>query len=120
MTSLLWDQHTCLPLRIDTDVRSLTRYKRRCGTFVSVKAGYSPHSFGDVIALLRHYRAAVAAQPEMELADNLNDVDRITNSGRIALVFDLEDSGPLDDELSNLATLASLGVRTLLAHLQPR
>lgn len=114
MTSLLWDQHTCLPLRTDTDVRPLTRYKRRSGTFLSVNAGYSPHTFADVIALLRHYRAAVAAQPEMELADNLNDVDRITNFGRIAVVFDLEDSGPLDDELSNLATLAGLGVRTLL------
>ena len=30
------------------------------------------------------------------------------------MTFDLEDSPPLDDELDNLATLASLGVRTLL------
>lgn len=114
MTSLLWDQHTCLQLQADADIRPLIRYKRRGGTFLSINAGYSPHSFDDVIALLRHYRSAVSAHPDMELADNLDEVNTITSSGRIAVVFDLEDSGPLDNELDNLATLASLGVRTLL------
>jgi len=28
MTSLLWDQHACLPLQTDTDVDPLTRYQR--------------------------------------------------------------------------------------------
>lgn len=114
MTSLLWDQHTCLPLRTDTEVDPLTRYKRRAGAFVSVNAGYSPHTLNDTISLLRHYRAAVAAHPDLELADNLDDVDAITRAGRIAVVFDLEDSGPLDGDLSNLATFVGLGVRTLL------
>ncbi|SPM30703.1 dipeptidase [Mycobacterium terramassiliense] len=114
MTSLLWDQHTCLPLQTDTDVDPLTRYRRPAGALVSVNAGYSPHSFDDTIALLRHYRSAVDAHPQLELADSLDDVDAITRGGRIAVVFDLEDSGPLDDDLHNLATLAALGVRTML------
>ena len=114
MTSLLWDQHTCLPLRTDTDVDPLTRYKRRAGAFVSVNAGYSPHTHNDTTSLLRHYRAAVAAHPDLELADNLDDVDAITRAGRIAVVFDLEDSGPLDGDLNNLTTFVGLGVRTLL------
>lgn len=114
MTSLLWDQHTCLPLRTDTDVDPLTRYGRRAGAFVSVNAGYSPHALDDTLALLQHYRTAVKAHPDMELADNLDDVDAITRAGRIAVAFDLEDSGPLDGDLDNLATFAGLGVRTLL------
>lgn len=114
MKSLLWDQHTCLPLRTDTEIDPLTRYRRRGGAIVSVNAGYSPHTFNDTIALLRHYRAAVDAHPDLELATNVGDVAAITRAGCIAVVFDLEDSRPLDDDLDNLATLANLGVRTLL------
>jgi membrane dipeptidase len=114
MTSLLWDQHTCLPLRSGTEVDPLLRYQRRGGAIVSVNAGYSPHSFNDTMALLGHYRAAVDAHPNLEPASSVDDVTAITGAGRIAVVFDLEDSGPLNDDLANLATLASLGVRTLL------
>lgn len=113
-TSFLWDQHTCLPLRTDTDVDQLACYQHRAGAFVSVNAGYSPHRFNDTKALLRHYRAAVDAHPDLELAASIDDVTAITRAGRIAVAFDLEDSRPLDDNLDNLWTLADLGVRTLL------
>lgn len=81
---------------------------------MSINAGYSPHSFADTVSLLRHYRAAVAAHPAMELAPGIGDVEAIVRAGRIAVVFDLEDSHPLDDNLDNLPALAALGVRTLL------
>lgn len=111
---ILWDQHTCLPLQAEAEVGLLTRYRRRGGAFVSVNAGYSPHSFGDTAALLRHFRSAVAAHPDLELAGTVDDVTSIAGEDRIAVVFDLEDSRPLDDDLDNLAVLAGLGVRTLL------
>lgn len=114
MTSLLWDQHTCLPLQPDADVGPLARYLRGGGALISVNAGYSPHSFSDTMALLAQFRNAVDAHPDMELAADCDDVAAITDAGRIAVVFDLEDSRPLDDDLDNLATLADLGVRTLL------
>jgi membrane dipeptidase len=114
MTPLLWDQHTCLPPQTDTSVVPLTRYQRNGAAFVSVNAGYSPHSFHDTMALLRHYRAAIDAHPDLGLAASVDDVLAITREGRIAVVFDLEDSRPLDGDLGNLATLAGLGVRTLL------
>jgi membrane dipeptidase len=114
MASLVWDQHTCLPLQTDTSVDPLTRYQRDGGAFVSVNAGYSPHTFNDSMALLRHYRAAVEAHPDLQLAASVDDVAAITQAGRIAVVFDLEDARPVDDDLGNLAALADLGVRTLL------
>jgi membrane dipeptidase len=114
MASLLWDQHTCLPLQTDTSVDPLTRYQRAGGAFVSVNAGYSPHSFDDSVALLRHYRAAVDAHPDLQLAASVDDVAAITQAGGIAVVFDLEDARPVDGDLGNLAALADLGVRTLL------
>ena len=114
MTSLLWDQHLCLPLQSDTDVSPLNRYQRAGGALVSVNAGYSPHSLQDTLAFLRRYRGAVDAQPGLALAATVDDVATITNSGNVAVVFDLEDSRPLDDDLDNLRVLAELGVRTLL------
>jgi membrane dipeptidase len=112
--SLLWDQHTCLALKTDAEVDPLTRYRRGGGAFLSVNAGYAPHTFNDAVALLRHYRAAVDAHPDLELAANLTDVEAISRAGRIAVAFDLEDSAPLDGDLNNLASLMGLGVRTLL------
>jgi membrane dipeptidase len=114
MTTLLWDQHTCLPLKTDADIDPLTRYQRGAGTLLSVNAGYSPHSFSDTVALLRHYRDAIAGHPDLVLAATIGDVDAATVAGRIAVVFDLEDSRPLDDDLENVRRLADLGVRTLL------
>jgi membrane dipeptidase len=114
MTALLWDQHTCLPLHTDTDVEVLTCYRRAGGALVSVNAGYRPHSFDDTMALLEHYRAAVGAHPDLELAATIDDVTAITRNDRIAVVFDLEDAAPLDDNLDNLVILADCGVRSLL------
>lgn len=108
------DQHTCLPLQVDAEVDPLTRYRRRGGALASVNAGYSPHSFNDTMALLRRYHAAINAHPDLELATSVDDIAAITRADRIAVVFDLEDSRPLDDNLDNLATLADLGVRTLV------
>ncbi|WP_293003842.1 membrane dipeptidase [Mycobacterium sp.] len=114
MTSLLWDQHLCLPLQTGTDVAPLARYQRDGGAFVSVNAGYSPHCLDETLALLQHYRSAIEGHPDLELAATVGDVLAIAGNGRIAVVFDLEDSRPLDDDLNNLALLADLGVRTLL------
>ncbi|MCV7383031.1 dipeptidase [Mycolicibacter longobardus] len=114
MSTLLWDQHTCLPLQDGTDVAPLTRYQHAGGALLSVNAGYSPQRFADTMALLRHYRRAIDAHPDLAVAAGLDDVDAITGAGGIAVVFDLEDSNPLDDDLGNLAVLAEHGVRTLL------
>ncbi|MCV7103739.1 dipeptidase [Mycobacterium palustre] len=114
MALLLWDQHTCLPLQAGAAVEPLTRYRRDGGALVSINAGYAPHAFGDAVTLLRHYRAAVDDHPQLELAASLDDVDAITRADRIAVVFDLEDSAPLDGDLDNLGPLRALGVRTLL------
>lgn len=114
MSTLLWDQHTCLPLREGTDVAPLARYQHTGGAVLSVNAGYSPQRFADTMALLRHFHRAIDAHPGLAVAAGLTDVETITAAGGIAVVFDLEDANPLDDDLDNLAVLVELGVRTLL------
>ncbi len=114
MTPLLWDQHACLPLPLDADISELTRYQRPSGAFVSVNAGYAPHSFADASALLNHFRHAIDAHPDLVLAGAAEDVPTIAHSGRIAVAFDLEDSRPLEGDLDNVPVFVDLGVRTML------
>ncbi|BBY33759.1 membrane dipeptidase [Mycolicibacter minnesotensis] len=114
MSTLLWDQHTCLPLQVGAEVTPLTRYQHPGGVLLSVNAGYAPQGFADSLALLQHFRRAIEAHPDLAVAATVADVDAITGAGGIAVVFDLEDSNPLDDDLANLAVLAEHGVRTLL------
>jgi membrane dipeptidase len=111
---LLWEQHCNLPLTVDADAGELGRYARPGGAFVSVNVGYAPHSFADVLELLTAYRAGVARDPRLVLAAGSADIDRAADDDRIAVAFDLEDSGPLEGDLSRLYQLAGLGVRTLL------
>lgn len=90
-SSLLWDQHLCLPLETGTDVAPLTRYQRNGGAFVSVNAGYSPHCLDETVALLCYYRGAIDDHPDLRLAATADDVAAVAGSGGIAVVFDLED-----------------------------
>lgn len=112
--TLIWDQHACLPLQPDAAVDPLLRFPNAQPTYVSVNVGYSPQSFDDSSKLLSHFRSEIDRTDGLALAPTVADVDAISTSGQIAIGFDLEDSGPLDGDLANVARLFDLGVRTML------
>lgn len=110
----VWDQHACLPLQTDADVGELRRYRRPAGGLVSGNVGYAPHCRSDSIALLAAYRAAIDERPELTVAAGSGEVDAAIADGKVAVIFDLEDSAPLDGRLDAVADYVALGVRTLL------
>ncbi len=110
---MLWDQHTCLEVSISADVQELARYTRPGGALLSVNVGYSSHSLTDTLRTAAHFTAQISGIPGLERAVRLEDVDRIVAGGHLAIVFDLEDAGPLDGNLENLTLLHDAGVRTL-------
>jgi membrane dipeptidase len=113
----LWDQHVCLPLVVGTSIDPLARFARPAGAVVSVNVGYAPHRFADVVALLASFRGQIAIDPRFRLVVSSADVQaclQIREIGEIGVVFDLEDSGPLDGDLDNLDVLRGLGVRSLV------
>jgi membrane dipeptidase len=109
MTALLWDQHTCLPLRPNADISALARYRRPGETFVSVNVGYAPQRLADVLELVERFRQAVQDHPALVLAEAGDFPD-----DAIAVAFDLEDCAPLEGDLANVTRLAELGIRTML------
>ncbi|QIS06565.1 membrane dipeptidase [Nocardia brasiliensis] len=109
MPHFLWEQHCCLPLLPSARIADLTRYP--LGSYLSVNVGYSAQSNADSLALLRQFRAAAAADERFRLVGKHSDIG---HPETLALAFDLEDSGPLDGDLDNVALFYELGVRSLL------
>ena len=112
--SLLWEQHCCLPLVPHADVGELARYQRPGGAYVSVNVGYAPHAADDVLTLLRAWRQRIRSDDRLALTPTMMDIDAAVAEGRVAVGFDLEDSGPLEGDLRRVAEFHELGVRTLL------
>ena len=81
---------------------------------VSVNVGYEPQRFADVSALLESFRAQIHADPRFRLCATSDDIEACFEIGGIGVVFDLEDSGPLDGDLDNLGVFRRLGVRSLV------
>ncbi|WP_328474973.1 dipeptidase [Actinoplanes sp. NBC_00393] len=112
--SFLWEQHCCLPLSRQADLGELARYQQPAGSYVSVNVGYAPHGYDEVIALLAHWRPRIAADDRFVLTHDIGDLDTARDTGRVAVAFDLEDSGPLDGRLDRVREFYDLGVRTML------
>ncbi|NEW39593.1 membrane dipeptidase [Nocardia cyriacigeorgica] len=109
MPPFLWEQHSCLPLLPTADITELARYP--LGSYLSVNVGYSPQSSADSLALLHKFRDDALADGRFRL---VTKVSEIGDPDTIALAFDLEDAGPLDGDLDNVARFRDLGVRSLL------
>lgn len=110
----LWDQHVCLPLLVGTSIDPLYRFAQPAGSMVSVNVGYEPQTFGDVVALLRALRGQISVDERFRLCPTSEDVEACFEIGGLGVVFDLEDSGPLDGDLDNLELFHDLGVRSLV------
>src|SRR2546426_492901 len=111
---LMWEQHCCLPLSAQADLGELARYARPGGSYVSANVGYAPHSAADVLGLLAVFRQRVTSDQTYALAATTADIEQAHRSDRVAVAFDLEDSGPLEGDLSRVRQFYDLGVRTLL------
>ncbi|OZD15301.1 membrane dipeptidase [Rhodococcus sp. 06-156-3C] len=109
---ILWEQHCCLPLvsassdGTGADIAEVARYP--LGSYVSVNVGFSPHSFAVATALAEDFRRKALSDGRFRMVDEVPDGNLIT------LAFDLEDSGPLEGDLDNVAHFHRLGVRSML------
>lgn len=111
---LMWDQHSCVALSVDADLAELSRYGDAGGGFISLNAGYAPHTFTDADRLLTAFRHQIERLPGLSTVHTVEDIDAEVAAGRFAIAFDLEDSRPLDDDLGNVHRFVERGVRTML------
>ncbi len=114
--ALIWDQHTCLPLRPDASaVDGLDLHLRSGADFVSVNVGFDAISPLDTVKVLSAFRKGVLQRPDrFQLVRTAADVEAARRAGRLAVSFDLEGTEPLDGCLEMVETYYELGVRTML------
>lgn len=108
----LWEQHCCLPLHRRADITELACYP--AGSYLSINIGYAPQSKAESTGLAEYFRRTAVADGRFRLVAAHDDLAAARAQERIALAFDLEDSGPLDGDLANVEHFHALGVRSLL------
>ena len=117
-SSLVWDNHGCMPVGRPHDTSflpQLQRYRDAGVGVVMLNIG-----FGDMGALehlrtlasLRHW--LLARPQDYVLIDSVDDIARAQASGRLAVGFDIEGANAIGDQLSLIQLYLDLGVRWML------
>ena len=112
--ALVWDAHSCLPLKPDADIALLGRHKAAGVDFVSVNVGMDMTPASDVLAILDGFRASVLAHgDDFALAGTVAEIRRAKRQGRMAIAFDLEGALPLQGDIAMIRHYHDLGVRQI-------
>jgi membrane dipeptidase len=112
--SIVWDAHSCLPMRPDADLSQLARHKAAGLDYVSISVGVDMTPFDQIIRTLAHFRSQIRQRSDLyELACTIEDIKNAKDSGKLALSFDLEGSLPLLGDPAMVHFYHDLGVRQI-------
>lgn len=116
--SLVWDNHTCMPLRPGDHsfLDQLQRAKAVGVNVIALNVGFGPQTLEAHLRMVAFFRQWLAQHSDQYLlAHNLKDIDRARSEGRLAVFFDIEGMVPLDQGDDGLvAMLRELGVGWML------
>ncbi len=111
---IVWDNHTCLPLRPhDERFLPLLERARKSGvTVVGVNVGFGEQTIEQHVRMLAHFRNWIGQHSDEYLPVRIaGDVLRAKESGRLGVFFDIEGAGAIGDQLSLIRLYYDLGVR---------
>jgi membrane dipeptidase len=114
--SIVWDNHVCLPLRMDESFLSrLERYKHAGVNVISINVGFADTPWVDHVRVISLMRQWIARRPDAySLISKVSDVLHCKSEGKLGVVFDIEGMFPVQDELNMIQTFYELGVRWML------
>lgn len=115
-SSIVWDNHSCMPLRANDDfLPQLDRCRAVGQTAITLNIGFDITSVEQDIRTIAHFRDFVARHPDKYLLLNRpEDVEEAKRSGRLAVGFDIEGGLALGGQLSMVRFYYDLGVRWML------
>ena len=115
-STVVWDNHGCLPLRADAHfLPQLKRYREAGVRVVSLNVGFADMPWAEHVRILSFMRRWIALQPDTyHLLSTVEDVRRCKTEGKLGIVFDIEGMYPVQDDLSLVQTFYELGVRWML------
>lgn len=112
--ALVWDAHSCLPLKTGIDLSPLSRHKKAGIDYVSINVGMDFNPWTDCIRVLAYFRSWIRQHSdEFMLVNAIDDVRHAKSLGKLGITFDLEGSVMLDQDLDMLGLFHDLGVRQI-------
>ncbi len=114
---LVWDNHACMPLRPLDDgfLPQLERARNAGVDVITLNIGFGPQPVEDHLRMLAHFRAWLKSNEDKYLlGETVSDIERAKSEGRLAVFFDIEGAGGIDDQLSLVQLYYDLGVRWML------
>lgn len=114
---IVWDNHTCLPLRPDDErfLPQLERFRKAGVTVVSINVGFGEQEIEPHIRMLGHFRHWLSTRPrDYLLVQSVDDIQRAKDSGRLGVFFDIEGTNAVAGQLSLVQLYYDLGVRWML------
>lgn len=111
--ALVWDNHACMPHRIEAGWMERLEAHRAAGVnVVSLNLGDADVSWEVQMAMARHFTDWVEARPETYvMGHSLAEIADAQASGQVAVVFDVEGGKALDGDLSLITRYHALGVK---------
>lgn len=116
-SSLVWDNHGCMPLRpFDEDFLPQLELYRSSGVDVAMlNIGFGEQGVEEPVRMLAHFRRWIAAHGDRYLLiETVDDIRRAGETGRLAIAFDIEGANAIADQLSLISLYYDLGVRWML------
>ena len=113
--ALVWDNHAGFEPEPDEDLTALERWRGAGVDYLSVNVCYDRRPWEDAFRALSAYRAWVMAHPEgFVLAATVDDVRRAKADAKMAVAFDIEGMGALNQDVGMVDVFYRLGVRQML------
>ena len=113
---IAWDNHACMPLRPNDDfISQLERHRQAGFSAITLNIGFDLTPALDNFRVLATFRHWVLQHPDrFLLVKTVEDIRGAKRSGRLGVLFDLEGTRALCDQVSLIPLYYELGVRWML------
>jgi len=115
--NLVWDNHSCMPLRgHDTQfLPQLNRFRQAGVNVVSLNVGFDSVPWDNTLLVLANFRSWIARrEDEYMLVKTVDDIETVQREDRLGITFDIEGACALNGQLSMIELYYDLGVRWML------
>ncbi len=116
-TSLIWDNHACMPLRPadESFLPQLARHRQAGFGVVSLNVGFGEQGIEEHIRMLAHFRRWLARHDDdYAMVQTVADIEKARRDGKMAVMFDIEGMNAVADQPSMVQLYYDLGVRWML------
>jgi membrane dipeptidase len=111
----VWDAHAGIFPVADADLSGVTEWTAAGVNYVSINIGFDVIAWQDSMRVLEAYRIQLGAMTDsVLLVRTVQDIDRATQQGKLAISFDVEGANALNGNIDLVSTYHSLGVRQML------